>query len=126
MTNTNKTKTVKAAETAAVVATEEKAAGFDMAAALKAAQDAPANRGGRTGGALMSVVRGIIEAAEGPLAMSQIQAAYFAGMNIAPNKKDAKRVYETVFQHSDACHNKGVDVSRAVFTRNAEGAYSIA
>lgn len=99
---------------------------FNMVAALQAAKEAPLGiKRASTGGAYTSVVRDILAAANTPLTMSQIQAAYFAGKGIAADKKEAKKIYEAVFQHSDACKNKGVDTSKALFARDANNAYSL-
>ena len=128
MTNTIKTNNKKGLTLAEVAAAREENAPklFNMVAALQAAQEAPrtVSRAGQ-GGGILSVVREILAAAPAPLVMTQIQAAYFAGKGEAADKKTTKRIYEAVFQHSDACKNKGVDTSKAIFTRDANGAYSL-
>lgn len=123
--NNNKNVGLTVQQVAEIAATNEPKV-FNMAAALEAAASAtlrPSRAG--NGGAILSVVREILAAAPGALAMSQIQAAYFAGKGEAADKKTAKKIYEAVFQHSDACHNKGVDISKAEFTRDADGKYSM-
>ena len=127
MTNTIKTNKKSLTLTEVAMAREENTPKvFNMVAALQAASEATSSRApGARAGAYTSVVRQILEAAKAPLTMCQIQAAYFAGKGIAADKKEAKKVYEAVFQHSDVCKNKGVDTSKALFTRNADGAYSM-
>lgn len=117
-------KSVKSIETSA---TEAK--GFDLSAALAAAAEAPKSSRTRASSGesdRLNVITQILDAA-GPsgLAMPQIKAAYFAGKGIVPTKKEEKQVYETVFQHSDACHNKTWKESKVVFTRDESGAYSL-
>ena len=125
MTKLNKNNGLTVQQVAEIAAANEPKV-FNMVAALEAAESAPlrANRASAARG-LVSVVREILTAATAPLAMSQIQAAYFAGIGEAADKKTAKKVYEAVFQHSDACKNKSVDTSKAIFTRDADGKYSI-
>lgn len=124
MTNTNK-KSLTLTEVAAAREMNTPKV-FNMVAALQAAQEATSSRApGARAGSYTSVVREILTASKTALTMNQIQAAYFAGKGIAADKKEAKKVYEAVFQHSDACKNKGVDTSKALFTRDANGAYSI-
>jgi len=142
MTNTVKTttrkatanKAVKAAKTTteateAVVAEVKTTATFDMSAALKAATETAAVTHVRTTSdeaRRLDIVTQILSAAEGGLTMPQIKAAYFAGLQIEnPDKKQQKQVYETVFQHADCCNNKNRDKAKAIFTRDADGKYSM-
>ena len=119
-------KTVNTAVEATVVA--EAKATFDMSAALNAAANAPAGhiRTTSSENRRLDIVTQILTAAEGGLTMPQIKAAYFAGLQIEnPSEKELKQVYETVFQHADCCNNKNRDKAKAIFTRDADGKYSM-
>lgn len=128
MTNTKSktTKTVKTTTKATKL--DEIISSFDMKAALSAGKNAPkkavrSNNGGKNNECLNTVKELLKSAPEG-LTMNQIKTAYFAGLGIeSPDKKQSKAVYETVFQHSDACHNKNRDPKKAIFTRSKEGVY---
>lgn len=102
---------------------------FNMVAALKAASEAPLGRSRASGNSgraqIVSVVREMLGQAGTPLTMKQIQTGYFAGTGKTSDKKAAKEVYEAVYQNSDACNNKNVDKSKAIFTRDCNGAYSL-
>ena len=122
-------KAVKAVKTTveATVVAEAKAT-FDMSAALNAAATAPAGhvRATSSENRRLDICKQILSAAEGGLTMPQIKAAYFAGLQIEnPSEKELKQVYETVFQHADCCNNKNRDKAKAIFTRDADGKYSI-
>ena len=118
--------TRKSVKSTVTTATEAK--GFDLSAALAAAAEAPKSSRTRTSSGendRLNVITQILEAAPSGLSMPQIKAAYFAGKGIVPTKKEEKQVYETVFQHSDACGNKNHKEGNEVFTRNESGAYSL-
>lgn len=121
-----KVKAVNTAVEATVVA--EAKAEFNMSAALNAAANAPVGhiRTTSSENRRLDIVTQILTAAEGGLTMPQIKAAYFAGLQIEnPSEKELKQVYETVFQHADCCNNKNRDKAKAIFTRDADGKYSI-
>lgn len=111
----------------AQVRAENKAVVFNLEAALKAAEKAPAKArvGSGQKSERLETVKQILAASPSGLTMNQIKAAYAAGMGIELNEKESKKIYECVFQHSDACNNKGVDTDKAVFTRSADGVYSM-
>lgn len=100
---------------------------FDMKAALSAGKSAPkkaAHSGNAKSNECLDKIKELLKAAPEGLTMNQIKTAYFAGLGIeSPDKKQSKAVYETVFQHSDACHNKNRDPKKAIFTRSKEGVY---
>ena len=100
---------------------------FNLEAALKAAEKVPAKAriGGGQKSERLETIKQILAASPSGLTMNQIKAAYFAGMGIEASEKEAKQVYETVFQHADCCNNKGKNPENAVFTRSADGVYSI-
>ena len=111
----------------AQVRAENKAVVFNLEAALKAAEKAPAKArvGSRQKSERLDTIKQILAASPSGLTMNQIKAAYAAGMGIELDEKEGKKIYECVFQHSDACNNKGVDTAKAVFTRSADGVYSM-
>lgn len=111
----------------AEVRAENKAVVFNLEAALKAAEKAPAKArvGSGQKSERLETIKQILAASPSGLTMNQIKAAYAAGMSIELDEKEAKKIYECVFQHSDGCNNKGVDTAKAVFTRSAEGVYSM-
>lgn len=111
----------------AQVRAENKAVVFNLEAALKAAEKAPAKArvGSGQKSERLETVKQILAASPSGLTMNQIKAAYAAGMGIELDEKEGKKIYECVFQHSDACNNKGVDTDKAVFTRSADGVYSM-
>lgn len=101
---------------------------FDMKAALSAGKSAPKkavrSNGSGKNNECLDTVKELLKSAPEGLTMNQIKTAYFAGLGIeSPDKKQSKAVYETVFQHSDACHNKNRDPKKAIFTRSKEGVY---
>lgn len=104
-----------------------KAVVFNLEAALKAAEKAPAKArvGSGQKSERLDTIKQILAASPSGLTMNQIKAAYAAGMGIELDEKEGKKIYECVFQHSDACNNKGVDTAKAVFTRSADGVYSM-
>ena len=106
---------------------ENKAVVFNLEAALKAAEKAPAKArvGSGQKSERLDTIKQILAASPSGLTMNQIKAAYAAGMGIELDEKEGKKIYECVFQHSDACNNKGVDTANAVFTRSADGVYSM-
>lgn len=130
MTNTKtttkkSTKTVKSNVNPKLV---EALTSFDMKAALSAGKSAPKkavrSNGGGKNNECLDTVKELLKSAPEGLTMNQIKTAYFAGLGIeSPDKKQSKAVYETVFQHSDACHNKNRDPKKAIFTRSKEGVY---
>ena len=127
MTNTKSktTKTVKTTTKATKL--DEIISSFDMKAALSAGKSAP-KKAVRSGNAksneCLDKIKELLKSAPEGLTMNQIKTAYFAGLGIeSPDKKQSKAVYETVFQHSDACHNKNRDPKKAIFTRSKEGVY---
>lgn len=74
----------------------------------------------------LSIICRILHDNPDGLAMADIKKAYFEAEGFrSDDKKASKAVYETVFQHSDACHNKTWRESKLVFTRSADGIYSI-
>ena len=111
----------------AQVRAENKAVVFNLEAALKAAEKAPAKArvGSGQKSERLETIKQILAASPSGLTMNQIKAAYAAGMSIELDEKESKKIYECVFQHSDACNNKGVDTAKAVFTRSADGVYSM-
>lgn len=133
MTNTKATvkksvKNVKAAAKKAVKANKvvEALKDFDIKAALSAGKKAPKNVNAVKESKCLQMVKEILSSASEGLTMAQIKEAYFNKLGIKEaDKKQNKQVYETVFQHSDVCHNKGRDPKKAIFTRDKNGVYKM-
>ena len=71
----------------------------------------------------LATLKDIVSHAQDGLTMAEIKDAYFLKTGLERTKKEVKKVYETIFQHSDVCHNKDVNPDKAIFTRDEDGKY---